>query len=731
MTELIQVDQQHGIFYLSNSKISYIFRIMPKINKLEHIYFGKRITFHPTIENEIQHGFTWGERQLEDDNGSSLSRIMQEFPEGGTGDYRLPAFEITYPSGDSVSNFIYDRYQIIKKAPDIKGLPHVRYDNHACETLSVVLKDQYSDLELILNYTIDPFNSFIVRNTVLKNLGDQIYKIDNLKSLSLDLPNENFDVVSLNGTWARERHVQRQPLGYGIQGISSSRGASGHVHDPFVALAKPDCTQNGGDVYGISTIYSGNHKETVELDTYGVVRVIAGINDEYFTWNLVAHQSFSSPQSVLVFSDQGFNGMSQAFHDLVREHLVAPQWRDIKHPVLINNWEATYFDFDENKILELADKSSKLGCDLFVLDDGWFGQRNSEKGSLGNWTVDTDKLPHGLNSLSNKIHDLGMKFGLWFEPESVSSDVKIFKEHPNWVIGVQGKKYTQGRNQFLLDFSNSSVVDNIFQQMDRILSETKIDYIKWDMNRNITEPFSSNLNSNQQGEFYHRYILGVYDLYNRLLTKYPQILFESCASGGGRFDLGMLYYAPQTWVSDDTDAYERWQIQTGTSYVYPLSTMGTHVSVIPNHQTGRLTPLKTRGNIAMFGTFGYEMDLTKLTDSEEIEIKRQIVKRKKYDKLITQGKFYRLETRSKQTDAWMVVSEDKKTILLCYFQKLSHPNRGYDRVRLYGLDKNLKYQVNQVECFYGDELMNIGLPLNNNRDNPIDFDSELFEIKSE
>lgn len=732
MRKLIFVDDDNQIFHLHNKKISYVFRVAPNLKKLEHIYFGKSIRPHNTVTNSINSQPAWGEKRINHDDYSSLSRISQEYPEFGTSDYRTPAFEISYPKGDSISNFEYRTYSIEDGAPEIKGMPNVRYSKDECQTLTIVMEDEYSGLLMLLNYTIDTENSSIVRNVTIENRSNSEYNIDSLKSMSLDIPNENFDLITLNGIWAREKIVNREKINPGIKEISSIRGASGHVHDPFIAIANHETTQSQGDVIGISTIYSGNHKETIELDSYDIVRVTAGINNSHFSWHLSSGESFTSPQSILAYSSQGFNHLSQTFHNIVRKHLIDSKWILKKHPILINNWEATYFNFNEDKIIKLADRASKVGCDLFVLDDGWFSNRNSEEGSLGDWTVDHEKLPNGLSGLSKRIHELGMDFGLWFEPESVSKNTGLYRKHPDWIIGVKGKSYSQGRNQYLLDFSNPEVVDNIYSQMDKVLSKTKIEYIKWDMNRNITEPYSSVLNEKKQGEFYHRYILGVYSLYEKLTSSYPNIRFESCASGGGRFDLGMLYYAPQTWGSDDTDAFERWQIQTGESYVYPLSSIGTHVSAVPNHQTGRVTPLNTRGNIALFGTFGYELDLLRLTDSEMEEIRKQISKRKKYDYLISNGDFYRLDTKLDDTNAWQVVSNDKKSVLVCYFKGLSHPNTGYDRVRLFGLNSDDKYLINDSYLLYGDELMNLGLPLGNyNKDHSkIDFDSKLFEIKA-
>lgn len=436
-----------------------------------------------------------------------------------------------------------------------------------------------------------------------------------------------------------------------------------------------------------------------------------------------------------------FNGMSQTYHDLYRSRLVRGYWRDRIRPILINNWEATYFDFNEEKVMTIAETANDLGIELFVLDDGWFGERHSDNSSLGDWFENNEKLPNGIEGLSKKITSLGMKFGLWFEPEMICKDTKLFEEHPDWVIKTPNRNASHGRNQFILDFSRDEVVEHIFALMDQILSKSEISYVKWDMNRYITEPYSLSLNVDQQGEFFHRYILGVYKLYEKLIHKYPEILFESCAGGGGRFDAGMLYYAPQAWTSDDTDAVERLKIQYGTSMAYPLYSMGSHVSEVPNHQVGRMTSIESRANVAYFGTFGYELDITKLNDEEKEKIREQVAFFKEQRALIRNGQFYRLLSPFESNEvSWMVVSKDKKEAIVGYYKVLAKPNDKYYRIKLEGLDPNKLYSIEGRQTqHYGDELMNIGIVLGEDytdrageywsREKTTDFSSMIFVIK--
>ncbi|KKI92410.1 alpha-galactosidase [Bacillus sp. SA1-12] len=738
----IIVNEEPKEFHLFNEKVSYIFRVLEKSNQLEHLYYGKKIkhreSFHHLLEREIRPSCN----MLEGDHTSSLEHIKQEYPSYGTTDFRFPAHMITNHIGSHITDFQYESYQIFNGKPTLEALPATYVDEaHEAETLEITLVDHVLQAKLILSYTIYTDRNVLTRNSRFINESEEPFFLKHAMSTSVDLPDDQFEMVSLYGAWAREAHIQTKKLSKGIQSISSTRGASSHVHNPFFALKRFDTTEHVGEVYGFSLVYSGNFLGQVEVDTYNVTRVLMGINPFLFNWKLKPSESFQTPECVMVYSDEGLNGMSQTYHELYRDRLARGYWRDKVRPILINNWEATYFNFDEKKILTIAESAKDLGIELFVLDDGWFGERNDDSSSLGDWFENTDKLPNGIRGLSEKVEALGLKFGLWFEPEMISKGTKLYDEHPEWIISSPNRKASHGRNQFVLDFSRKEVVDHIFMLMDNIISQSRISYIKWDMNRYITEAFSHTLEADQQGEVFHRYILGVYDLYERLLAKYPKILFESCAGGGARFDPGMLFYAPQTWASDNTDAVERLKIQYGTSMVYPLSSIGSHVSAIPNHQVGRMTPIDTRANVAYFGTFGYELDVTKLTEEEQTKIKEQVAFFKENRELIRNGKFYRLLNpfHSNET-SWMVVSLDKKEANVGYYQVLAKPNDRYSRIILKGLDPNKLYTINgSTTTHYGDELMNIGIILADDytdrasdfwsREHPHDYSSRLFVIK--
>ncbi|MGM7719690.1 alpha-galactosidase [Metabacillus sp. Hm71] len=738
----IKVNENTKEFHLFNENISYIFRVLEKSNQLEHLYYGKKIkhreSFHHLLEREIRPSCN----MFEGDHTSSLEHIKQEYPSYGTTDFRFPAHMMTNRIGSHITDFQYESYQITNGKPALEALPATYVDEaHEAETLEITLVDPVLQARLILSYTIYTDRNVLTRNSRFINESEEAFYLNHAMSTSVDLPDDQFEMVSLYGAWAREAHVETKKLSKGIQSISSTRGASSHVHNPFLALKRFDTTEHAGEVYGFSLVYSGNFLGQVEVDTYNVTRVLMGINPFLFNWKLKPGESFQTPECVMVYSDEGLNGMSQTYHELYRDRLARGYWRDKVRPILINNWEATYFNFDEAKILTIAEAAKDLGIELFVLDDGWFGVRNDDSSSLGDWFENTDKLPNGMKGLSEKVEALGLKFGLWFEPEMISKGTKLYDEHPDWIISSPNRKASHGRNQFVLDFSRKEVVDHIFMLMDDIISQSRISYIKWDMNRYITEAYSFALEADQQGEFFHRYILGVYHLYEQLLEKYPEILFESCAGGGARFDPGMLFYAPQTWASDNTDAVERLKIQYGTSMVYPLSSIGSHVSAIPNHQVGRMTPIDTRANVAYFGTFGYELDVTKLTAEEQAKVKEQVAFFKENRELIRSGKFYRLLNpfHSNET-SWMVVSQDKKEAIVGYYQVLAKPNPSYSRIKLKGLDPNKLYTINGSSAtHYGDELMNIGMILADDytdrasdywsREHPHDYSSLLFVIK--
>lgn len=739
---MIQVHDQELLFHLKNDQVSYVFRVMEDTGILENLYYGASISDYENFDWLLEREIRPGNNLVAGKLLTSLEHIKQEMPVYGTTDFRYPALEVTYPDGDSISHFRYQGYKVSEGKEVVKPLPGTFGKEDQVQVLEVFLKDDYSGLHLTLRYAIYRDLPVITRQTILRNEDQQSYLLKHLASLNLDLPNEEYDWLHLDGAWARENHLSREKIHRGVQQVSSTRGASSHVHNPFLAICQPHATESQGVAYGFSLIYSGNFRTQLELDNYNCLRVQLGINPFQFQWQLRPGETFFSPEAVMVFSSQGLTGMSQTFHHLFRQHLIRSSWKDAPRPVLLNSWEATYFDFDERKILEIARTSKDLGVDLFVLDDGWFGSRNSDKGSLGNWTESREKLPNGLAILAKKIKAMGLQFGLWFEPEMVSDDTPLYQAHPDWIIGHPQKNISQGRNQYVLDFGNPKVVDAIYAQMEAILQEVPIDYLKLDMNRYISEAYSSKLSSSQQGEVMHRYILGVYDLYDRLTRTYPQLLIESCAGGGARFDAGMLYYSPQIWTSDDTDAVERLAIQAGTSMLYPLSSMGSHVSAVPNHQVARVTSLNMRKNVAFFGMLGYELNPLELTVEEKEQIRQQIKEYKAYQELIMQGDFYRLETNDSNQVAWMVVRSDQSEALVGYYQILAQPNPTYQRLKLRGLNKDGCYRVfeNATESQrYGRDLAHVGLLLNENylgreseywsREMPGDFSSKIVYLK--
>lgn len=532
-------------------------------------------------------------------------------------------------------------------------------------------------------------------------------------SANVDFNHSEFDFIQLSGAWARERHIVRTPLRSGGQCVESRRGASSHAQNPFMALVSHEANEDVGDVYGFNLIYSGNFLANVEVDMHNNSRAQIGINPFDFTWNLESKQEFQTPEVVMVYSPNGLTGMSHIYHDLYRERLARGSYRDKERPILINNWEATYFDFDNEKIKEIAKEASDLGIELFVLDDGWFGERNSDDSSLGDWFVNENKIKCGLNSLVKDINDLGMKFGLWFEPEMISPNSNLYREHPDWCIHIENRTRSLARKQLVLDLSRDEVCDAVIKMITDVLKSAPISYVKWDMNRNITELGSPAWPPKKQKELAHRYMLGLYKILENITSNFPDILFESCSGGGGRFDGGMLYYMPQTWTSDDTDAIERLKIQEGTSLVYPSISMGSHVSAVPNHQVNRITPLSTRGIVAMAGSFGYELDVTKMTDIEKEEVKKQIELYKSIRKVVQFGDLYRLKSPFKSNEvSWMTLSKDKEFAIVSYVKQYSEVNKIPGRLKLKALDENSLYEIIETkEVFGGDELMYIGLEI--------------------
>ena len=738
----IAVNQAGDTFHLYNQEISYIMKVLPN-RQLGQIYFGKRIR----IPEDCSYFLETSSRPMsscvfDTDNRFSMEHIRQEYGVFGTSDYRMPATEVLQENGSRISEFCFREYRIQAGKPKLPGLPATYVENEEeAETLVIRLADPVTGLELELFYTIFAEGGVLARSARFVNQGEQALHLQSAMSLCLDLPDKGYDMIQFSGAWARERYPKTRRLEQGIQSVGSIRGNSSHNHNPFMILKRPTADEFQGEAIGFSLVYSGNFLAQVEVDTYDTARVLLGIHPHCFDWKLDPSEEFQTPEAVMVYTDQGLNHLSQTFHRLYQKRLARGYWRDRVRPILINNWEATYFDFTEDKLVEIAEKARECGVELFVLDDGWFGKRCGEQAGLGDWVANPDRLKNGITGLAQRIEDLGMKFGLWFEPEMVNQDSDLYRKHPDWIIQVPGRRNSHGRYQYVLDFSRKEVVDRIYEMMDKILSEAKVSYIKWDMNRSITECYSAALSADRQGEVYHRYILGVYDLYERLTSKFPQILFESCASGGGRFDPGMLYYAPQCWTSDDSDAVERIKIQYGTSYCYPVSSMGTHVSVVPNHQINRITPLDTRANVAYFGTFGYELDLNTLTADEQEEVKGQIAFMKQYRQLFQFGTFYRLQSPFEHnTSAWMVVSDDRKEAIVGWYRVLNGVNLPYTRLRLKGLCEDLPYKVDgESGIHYGSELMNAGLittdassgQAQGDEEMCRDFESRLYILKAD
>lgn len=708
--------EQTGEFHISNGMVSYIIQILEN-GQLGNLYYGPQIHDREDFSYLLEGGRrSLAVYQKEQEYFLSQQYTRMEYPSFGTGDFRYPAVSLKQEDGSRITCFQYRKHCITEGKQGLAGLPatYVEEEEEA-KTLEITMTDALLQVDMILSYTI--FRDFpaIARSVRYQNRGESTVTLERAMSLSVDLPDADYEMITLSGSWARERHVKSRRLQQGIQGVYSMCGISSAEHNPFIALKRPETTEAQGEAYGFSLIYSGNHLEQVEVDTHHVTRVMLGIHPDTFAWSLGPGQEFQTPEAVMVYAWEGLNQMSQAFHRLYRTRLARGRWRDRERPILINNWEATGMNFTQEKILDIARKGKSLGMELFVLDDGWFGGRDDDTKGLGDWYVtDSGKLPEGVGGLARKIEDLGMKFGLWFEPEMVNRETNLYSSHPDWLLCAPGRAPSPSRNQYVLDFTRQEVVDYIHDQMYRVLSENPISYVKWDMNRYITECYSIGQGEKEQGEVYHRYILGVYSLYERLTGEFPEILFESCSSGGARFDPGMLYYAPQAWTSDDTDAIERVKIQYGTSYVYPVSSMGAHVSAVPNQQVDRCTPLETRGNVAMFGAFGYELDLAALSREEEEVIRRQIAFVKEHRKLIQRGTFYRLMNPfAEQAAAWMVVSADRGEALAGYYQLEGYPNAPWERLYFQGLDPDKKYCVNDREDkeYYGDELMHAGLPI--------------------
>ena len=639
-----------------------------------------------------------------------VSVLPLELPVCGSGWYGVPAVGVRDSSGNEVVDLRIVSVETLPGKPALPGLPSTyAEDISEAETLSVLLRDNVTGLEVTARYTVFASSGAVTRSLTLANRGPGPLTVTSLLSASVPLWQGSLDTVHLNGAWARERRVIRVPVREGDFRISSARGASGHEENPFLALCERNADEFSGSVWSASFVYSGSFQAFCHTDIFGHPRLSVGMNPEVFSWSLSPGETLTSPEAVMIFSDTGFNGMSQLYHSLYRTRLARGFWRDRSRPVLLNSWEGVYFNFNEEKLLAVAEKAAEIGVELFVLDDGWFGRRDSDNCSLGDWIENPFKLPSGLSGLSEKVHRLGMQFGLWFEPEMVSPDSNLYRMHPDWCLHVEGRPRTQARQQLILDLSRPEVQEYIISAVSAVLSSSCIDYVKWDMNRNMTESFSAALPPERKKETQHRYMLGLYHVLETITSAFPKILFESCSGGGGRFDPGMLFYMPQTWTSDDTDAAERLKIQYGTSFVYPASAMGAHVSAVPNHQTGRTVPLKLRGDVALGGNFGFELDPGRLSPEDLEEARQMVVKVKSIRDLTRTGTFWRLVSPfDGQATAWAFVSGDRSTFLLCAYCVLSSPNSAPLRIHLRGLLPDAWYKAEDGRLYSGAALMHYG-----------------------
>ncbi len=734
---MVNFDEKTGTFRLETPESVYCIKIAD--GYVGHAYYGKKIgddDLTPFIRTD-EPPFVPSRNMRE--MHSFLDCFPQEMPTDGLGDFRKSALAVSSSNGNNGIRLKYVSHSINAGAWKLDGLPSVFADSNDCDTLKILTEDEILGVEVTLVYTVFTKINAIARSVEIRNSGSSSVRLNKAMSASFDMDNENFDMLTLHGSWARERHISRHTIDHGLHEVLSMRGETSHQEHPFVAVLDHNADENSGRVWGMNFIYSGNFSACVQLNQFNSIRIMMGINPENFSWKLDPGESFTTPQAVLVFSDSGLNGMSRAFHDLYRNHLIRSPYKDKMRPVLINNWEATYFNFDSDKLVDIAREAAKDGIEMLVMDDGWFGKRNSDNCSLGDWTVNEQKLKGGLKGLVERVNGLGLKFGIWFEPEMISPDSDLFRAHPDWAIQIPGRTPGMSREQYVLDITRQEVADYAYGCVARILRSANIEYVKWDMNRQLSDIGSAALPSDRTGEFYHRYVLALYGMQERLVTDFPSLLLENCSGGGARFDPGMLYYSPQIWCSDDTDAIERLAIQEGTALIYPLSSMGAHVSTCPNHACGRVTPFRTRGYTALSGTFGYELDITRIPAEERTQIPGQIALYKRFGGLIRNGDYYRIASFSgnMEFDCWESVAKDRSEALVTFIQVLNHPNCKSRFIRIPGLDPEMNYRVSypdenqeefSPEILSGLTIMNAGI-----RIKPMwgDFQGRLIHLKAE
>lgn len=729
----ISYNEGTKIFKLDTKNTSYIMGVEDDFGYLLHHYYGKRLIGDEVgyLTRTCEAPFTPVKNPR--DKLCFLDAAPMEYPTGGIGDFREHCLEIETKGGHKAVEIGYVSHEIYPGKKALPGLPATFGNEKECTSLDITMEDKILGLQVILQYSVFEKEDIITRSVRLVNNGGKEEAIYLTKVLSacLDMDNKSFELLSMHGSWARERRIEYRKIGHGRQGVFSERGESSHQDHPFIALTTPGITQTKGEVYGMHFVYSGNFEAQCGMDQFDSVRAVMGINPYHFSWKLENGESFQAPEVVLVYSDEGLGRMTRSLHDLYRNHLIRSPYKDHKRPVLINNWEATYFDFNTEKLLAIAKEASSLGIEMLVMDDGWFGNRYDDNRALGDWKVNEEKIQGGLKHLVEEVNKLGMKFGIWFEPEMISPDSDLYREHPDWAIQVPGREPGLCRCQYVLDLTRPEVLEYAWKSLETILRSANIEYVKWDMNRQLSDLGSYGLTADRQGELYHRYVLAVYELQERMLREFPELLLENCSGGGARFDPGMLFYSPQIWCSDDTDAIERLKIQEGTAMIYPLSAMGAHVSDCPNHTVGRVTPFSTRGHVALAGTFGYELDVTKIPQEDRDSIPGQIEMYHKYNDLVRNGDYYRIASfnENKEFDCWQIVAKDQSEILVTFVQVLNRPNYHSRRLCLQGLEADAMYQEEESGSLYrGDVLMYAGFPMMNPWG---DFQSKLVHFTKE
>ena len=711
---MITYNEQNRTFQLDGKSFSYVLGVFhEKANYLVHLYCGKKIPQGEDLYDMLFRGyhasFIPENKGLYDDGCHAFypANAPMEYPTEGAGDFRSAALAIQNKDGNAVTDIRYIGYKIYQGKQRVPGLPSLYAKEDEAETLEIYARDAYTGAEVTLYYTVFAGLDALVRSASVKNGGENTFSVDNMASLCLDLPSMNYDFLHLWGQHCEERALSRTPLQHGIQTISSKRGSSGHFHNPFAVLASHNADETTGECFGVNLVYSGNFNITAEVDAVCTTRLLAGINEHEFSWEVKPGDVFRTPECVLVYSAEGLGAMSRTFHRLYLDHLIPAQWAYTKRPLLINSWEAAYFNFDTDKLIAFAERAKEYGIDMLVMDDGWFGKRDNDTNSLGDWFIYEKKLD--LKRLTETVHAMGLKFGIWYEPEMISPDSDLFRAHPDWIVHVPGREPSIARHQYVIDFSRQDVRDNIFAQMSSVLDNYEIDYVKWDFNRNLTEAGSALLDAAHAGEFYHRYMLGLYDFLEKFTKKYPNLLLESCSGGGGRFDAGWLCYSPQVWCSDNTNPIDRIRIQYGTSLCYPASTMGAHVS----HKDS-VSNYNMRGCVAMAGTFGYEMDPRTFTDEEKVLVKQQVANYHKYYETVHYGDLYRLITPYEGDESryvWSYVSRDRTKCLLTAATYRRIFNQNFF-VKLQGLDPEKVYVCEALKLkASGARLMNVGINL--------------------